>query len=152
MKQSGRALRLCIFVRGNDIWHHKPVYSEIVHRAHRAGLAGATVVRGIEGYGASSRIHTSRLFRVSEDVPVMITITDADDRIRQFLPHLDELLTSGLVVLDDVDIVHYEADDSARKMEHQCTAADHRQSRGRSTGSVQDRRPFAASPTTQPEM
>ena len=67
MKLSGRALRLSIFVGEGDLWHHKPLYAEIVHRARRAGLAGATVLRGIEGFGATSVIHRPHLFRLSDD-------------------------------------------------------------------------------------
>ncbi|HJQ44785.1 MAG TPA: DUF190 domain-containing protein [Amycolatopsis sp.] len=98
------SLRLTIFVGESDSWHHKPLYSEIVHRAHRAGLAGATVIRGIEGYGKASRIHTTHLFRLSEDLPIVITISDEESRIREFLPQLDELDFSGLVILDEAEI------------------------------------------------
>ena len=98
------ALRLTIFVGESDTWHHKPLYSEIVHRAHQAGLAGATVIRGIEGYGKASRIHTTHLFRLSEDLPMVITITDDESLVREFLPRLDELGFSGLVVLDETEI------------------------------------------------
>ena len=111
MKLSGRALRLSIFVGSGDGWHHKPLYAEIVHRAHKEGLAGATVLGGIEGYGASSRIHTSHLLRLSEDLPLLIVIVDSEDRIRQFLPHLDDLTIGGLVILDEVNVVRYLAGD-----------------------------------------
>lgn len=111
MKLSGRALRLSIFIGGDDVWRHKALYSEIVLRAHRAGLAGATVIRGIEGYGASSRIHTAHLFRLSGDLPMLIVIVDAEERVRQFLPQLDELDLSGLVTLDEVHVVRYVAGD-----------------------------------------
>lgn len=107
VKLSGRALRLSIFIGESDTWHHKPLYAEIVHRAHQAGLAGATVVRGIEGYGATSHIHTTHLFRLSEDLPLLIVIVDAEDRIRDFLPQLDELDISGLMILDEVDVIRY---------------------------------------------
>ena len=104
---TGRALRVTVFVGENDIWHHKPLYSEIVHRAHTAGLAGASVFRGIEGFGASSLIHTSRLLSLSEDLPVAIVIVDSEERVRGFLPQLDELVTEGLVTLDDCEVIRY---------------------------------------------
>ncbi|HEU4348483.1 MAG TPA: DUF190 domain-containing protein [Actinoplanes sp.] len=107
MKIEGPAVRLTIFVGEDDIWHHKPLYHEIVHRAHTAGLAGASVLRGIEGYGASSRVHTTRLLSLSQDLPIAIVIVDQDDRIRAFLPQLDELVTEGLVIIDPVEVIRY---------------------------------------------
>ncbi|MER6981016.1 DUF190 domain-containing protein [Streptomyces carpinensis] len=104
---TGGALRVTVFVGENDTWHHKPLYSEIVHRAHAAGLVHASVFRGIEGFGASSLIHTSRLLSMSEDLPVAIMIVDTEDRVRAFLPRLDELVTEGLVVLDDCEVVSW---------------------------------------------
>src|SRR5436189_4774297 len=82
VRLAGRAVRLSIFVGEGDLWHHKPVYAEIVHRAHKAGLAGATVVRGLEGFGASSRIHGPHLFRLSEDLPLLVVIVDTEERIQ----------------------------------------------------------------------
>jgi PII-like signaling protein len=105
---------LTIFVGEGDQWHHKPLFNEIVHRAHKAGLAGASVIRGIEGYGASSRIHTTRLLSLSEDLPVAVIIVDAEDRIRAFLPQLDELITEGLVIIDPVDVIRYVGRGQAR--------------------------------------
>jgi PII-like signaling protein len=103
----GPALRLTILIGEADRWHHRPLYTEIVHRAHAAGLAGASVLRGIEGYGASSRIHTNRLLSLSEDLPIVVVIVDAEERVRAFLPQLDELVTEGLVMVDPVEVVRY---------------------------------------------
>lgn len=107
MRLSGPAQRLTIFVGADDRWHGKPLYTEIVHRAHAAGLAGASVFHGVEGYGASSRIHTSRLLSLSEDLPVAIVIIDSAEHIQGFLPQLDELVTEGLVAIEDVHVVRY---------------------------------------------
>ncbi|MFI5685257.1 DUF190 domain-containing protein [Streptomyces sp. NPDC051636] len=104
---TGSALRVTVFVGENDTYRHKPLYSEIVHRAHAAGLAGASVFRGIEGFGASSLIHTSRLLSLSEDLPVAVVIVDTEERVRAFLPQLDELVTEGLVILDDCEVIRY---------------------------------------------
>jgi PII-like signaling protein len=98
----GPARRLSVYVGEDDTWHGRPLYAEIVHRAHRAGLAGASVFRGTEGFGSSSRVHTSRLLSLSEDLPVVVVIIDMPDRIDAFLPTVDELVREGLVVLDDV--------------------------------------------------
>ncbi len=104
---TGSALRLTVFVGEHDTWHHRPLYAEIVHRAHAACLAGASVFRGIEGFGASSLIHTSRLLSLSEDLPVAIVIVDTEERVRAFLPQLDELVTEGLVTLDHCEVIRY---------------------------------------------
>lgn len=107
MNLQGPAMRLTIFVGESDQWHHRPLYTEIVHRAHAAGLAGASVMRGIEGFGASSLIHTTRILSLGEDLPVAVVIVDAADRIEAFLPQLDELIDEGLVILDPVTVITY---------------------------------------------
>lgn len=110
---TGTALRVTVFIGETDLWHHKPVYSEIVHRAREAGLAGASVFRGIEGFGASTLVHTQRLLSLSEDLPVAVVIVDDEDKIRTFLPQLDELVTEGLVILDDCEVIRYAGRDRA---------------------------------------
>jgi uncharacterized protein len=107
MRLAGTAERLSIFIGEADQYHYKPLYTEIVHRAHRAGLAGATVFRGFEGYGASNAIHTTRILSLSADLPIMIVIVDTSELIEAFLPQLDELITEGLVLRERVDIVKY---------------------------------------------
>lgn len=107
MRLHGPALRLTVFVGETDQYHRRPLYNEIVQRAHKAGLAGATVVRGIEGYGASTHIHTSRILSLAEDLPLVIVIVDDADRVRAFLPQLDEIVEEGLVMIDEVEVIKY---------------------------------------------
>jgi PII-like signaling protein len=101
----GRLVR--IYVGESDTWHGKPLYQAIVERARAEGLAGATAVRGIEGFGASSRLHTSRIMRLSEDLPVLIEIADTAERVERLLPILDEMVAEGLVTLERVQIIAY---------------------------------------------
>lgn len=110
---SGTATRLTILIKESDQWHHRPLYTEIVHRAHRAGLAGASVFHGIEGYGRSSHIHTNRIPSLTEDLPCAVIIVDDEQRIREFLPQVDEMVTEGLVTLDPVEVVKYVSRDEA---------------------------------------
>jgi PII-like signaling protein len=107
VRLAGPAVRLTIFIGENDRWHHRPLFTEIVHRAHAAGLAGASVLRGVEGFGASSRIHTARLLSLSEDLPIVIVIVDTEEKVRGFLPQLDELVAEGLVMIDPVEVFRY---------------------------------------------
>lgn len=104
---SGPALRLTVLIGESDRLHHRPLYSEIVHRAREAGLAGASVFRGIEGFGASSLVHTTRLLSLSEDLPVAVVIVDEEERVRAFLPQLDGMVAEGLVLLDRCEVVTY---------------------------------------------
>jgi uncharacterized protein len=107
MTLTGTALRMTVFISENAQFHHRPLYTEIVHRAHAAGLAGATVLRGAEGFGASSRIHTSRILSLSEDLPALVLIVDSPEKIRAFLPEIEELVIEGLIILDEVEVVRY---------------------------------------------
>lgn len=107
MRLHGPAQRLTILIGESDQYRHRPLYTEIVHRARAMGLAGASVFRGIEGFGASSIIHTSRLLSLSEDLPVAVVIVDVPEKITAFLAELDELVTEGLVVVDPVEVYRY---------------------------------------------
>jgi PII-like signaling protein len=104
----GTARRLTILVDEGDKAPHgtKPLYVEIVHRAHEAGLAGASVFHGIEGYGASKQVHVNKLLSLSADLPVAIVIVDVPERIDAFLPVVKTLVTDGLVTVDDVRAIH----------------------------------------------
>ena len=104
---SGHALRLTIIVGEDEVFAHRPVYSEIVILARESGLAGATVVRGIESFGRRSIVHTSRLVSLSNDLPVVITIIDEDAKVRAFLPKVTELVKGGIVTLEDVAVLRY---------------------------------------------
>ncbi|MFB7472643.1 DUF190 domain-containing protein [Kitasatospora sp. NPDC056184] len=103
----GPALRLTVLVGENDRCHHRPLYSEIVHRARAAGLAGASVFRGVEGFGASSMVHTARLLSLSEDLPVAVVVVDTEERVRAFLPELAGLAVEGLVTLERCEVLRY---------------------------------------------
>jgi uncharacterized protein len=107
MKLEGQQQRLTIYIGESDRHGHTPLATEIVHRAHAAGMAGASVFRGVEGYGASNHIHTTRILSLSDDLPIAIVIVDEPDSIAAFLPQLDELISEGLVVLEDIEVVKY---------------------------------------------
>ena len=114
MRLQGPAKRLTIFIGESDRHKHRSLCTEIVHRAHAAGLAGASVFHGVEGFGASSQVHTARLVSLSEDLPVAIVIVDDAERIERFALGLDELIDEGLVVIDDVEVVRYVGRHEAR--------------------------------------
>jgi PII-like signaling protein len=112
VKIEGDGLLLRIFVGESDTWHGKPLYEEIVRLVRERGLAGATVLRGIEGFGAHSRLHTSRILRLSEDLPVVIEIVDEAESVNGVLPLLDEMIGEGLITLERVHVVAYRGPDS----------------------------------------
>jgi uncharacterized protein len=107
MWSRGPAQRLSVFIGESDRYRHHSLSSEIVQRARRAGLAGCSVFRGVEGFGASQRLHTAHVLSLSEDLPIAIIIVDTTDQIRAFLPQLDELISGGLVIVEDVEVVRY---------------------------------------------
>ena len=103
--QTAKLLR--IFIGENDRHGHQPLYEALVLKAREMHLAGATVLRGPLGYGASSRMHTAKILRLSMDLPIVIEIVDHPDKIEAFLPLLKEMLQGGLVTLETVEVVHY---------------------------------------------
>lgn len=105
LEGEGKLLRL--FIGESDRWQGKPLYQAIVERVRAEGLAGATVLRGIEGFGADSHLHTSRILRLSEDLPVVIEIVDTPERIDRVVPILDEMVTEGMLTLESVQVVSY---------------------------------------------
>lgn len=107
MQIEGKGKALAVFVGESDHWRGKPLYAAIVERARAAGMAGATVTKGSMGFGANSRIHTAAIVRLSEDLPVVITLVDSSERIAAFLPVLHEMVDEGLVATWDVDIEIY---------------------------------------------
>jgi uncharacterized protein len=107
VKLSGHTLRLSIFIGEGDTWHHRSRYAKIERRADQAGPAEAALIREIEGSGESFHANAFRTFRSSSDLPLLIVIIDAEDRVRAFLPQLDELGLSGLITLDKVDVISY---------------------------------------------
>ncbi|MBI3611214.1 MAG: DUF190 domain-containing protein [Nitrospirae bacterium] len=107
MKLPSEAELLRIFIGESDKHNGRPLYELIVEAARRRGMAGATVLRGLLGFGAHSRIHTAKILRLSEDLPVVIEIVDKPERIETFLPELDELMQEGLVTLEKVRVIAY---------------------------------------------
>ncbi|RIH88303.1 hypothetical protein Mterra_01008 [Calidithermus terrae] len=107
MRLEGEAKLLRVFIGESDKWQGRPLYEAIVLEAKRHGLAGATVFKGVMGFGAHSRIHSAKLLQLSEDLPLMIEIVDSDEKIRAFLPVLDAMVREGLVTLERVEVIRY---------------------------------------------
>ena len=103
--KKGQLLR--IFIGERNRYDGRPLYEWIVMEAKRAGLAGATVLRGIMGFGANSRIHTSKILRLSEDLPIIIEIVDTHEKLTQFLAHIDKAIGEGLATLEKADVQFY---------------------------------------------
>ena len=106
--QDGYLLR--IFLGESDRWHGRPLYEAIVMKARELHLAGATVLRGPMGFGAHSRLHTAKILRLSEDLPIVIEIVDGKEKIDELLPHISEMVQEGLVTLERVQVIKDRAD------------------------------------------
>ena len=112
MRIEGPARRVTVYIGESDRFEGKPLFEAIVETLRREGCAGATVLRGIEGFGRASRIHTASILRLSEDLPVVIEWVDAAERVERVLPLLSGMVEGGLVTLEDVEIVKYAAPES----------------------------------------
>lgn len=109
MRLEGAGKLLRIFIGESDRHGGQPLYTAIVEAARRSGLSGATVFKGIEGFGGHSVVHAARIFDLSTDLPVLIEIVDSEERVRAFMPQLDEMVREGLVTLESVEIIHYKS-------------------------------------------
>lgn len=107
MKLPKEAKLLRVFIGESDLYRHRPLYEVIVEMARQRGMAGATVMRGILGFGANSLIHTAKVLRISEDLPVIVEIVDTEDKIKDFLPELDTMIGEGLVTLEKAEVIVY---------------------------------------------
>jgi PII-like signaling protein len=101
------AVLLRILIGENDRWHHQPLHEAIVMKARQMHLGGATVTRGVMGYGKSSRLHTSKILRLSLDLPIVIEIVDSEEKIQEFLPIIDPMMTGGLITLEKIKCLQY---------------------------------------------
>ncbi len=114
MKLEGEGQLLRIFIGENDHWHGRPLYEAITLKAREMGLAGATVYRGMMGFGADSRMHTSKVLRLSEDLPIVIEIVDKPEQIQAILPILDQMVTEGMITVEPVHILAYRHNDTQK--------------------------------------
>ncbi len=103
----GKLLR--IFIGEADKWEGKPLYEEIVLLAKKSGMAGATAIKGFMGFGCKSHMHTMKLLRLSEDLPIVIEIVDSEEKINQFIPQLDVMVKEGLITLEKANVIMYRA-------------------------------------------
>lgn len=106
---SGEQVMVRVFIGESDRWHHQPLATALLERLRKEHFAGATVFHGVAGFGAHSVLHTSRILRLSEDLPVVIEIVDSQEHIDRLLPILDEMVTEGLVTLEKVRVLKYAA-------------------------------------------
>lgn len=107
MKLPGEAEILRIFIGESDKFEGKPLYQAIVEESRKRGMAGATVLKGSLGFGVHSRLHTAKVLRLSEDLPVVVEIVDSPERIADFLPDLDKMVTEGLITIEKVRVIAY---------------------------------------------
>ncbi len=105
----GERLLMRIHIGESDKWHGRPLYEAIVELLRREGFSGATVLRGVAGFGSASRIHTDKILRLSQDLPIVIEVVESEDRIEKLLPQLDQMVGGGLITLEKVRVILYRA-------------------------------------------
>ena len=108
-KLEGEQTLMRVFIGESDRYGHHPLYEAIVLKARERGLAGATVLRGVMGFGKHSVLHTAKILRLSEDLPMIVEIVDSVEKVEGFLPVLNEMIKDGLVTLEPIRVLHYEA-------------------------------------------
>lgn len=113
LPSEGKLLR--IFVSEADRWHGMPLYEEIIRLAKNMKMAGATAIKGFVGFGCKSHMHTAKLLELSEDLPIIIEMVDSEEKINQFIPHIDEMVKEGLVTLEKANVIMYRANSSEKK-------------------------------------
>ena len=122
MKIEGTGLLARIYIGESDTWHGRPLYEAIVHLLRKRGLAGATVLRGIEGFGAKQHLHWTRILSLSSDLPVLIEVVDQEDRVRAVLPELDAMVGEGLITLERVEVITYRGSAATSRREDEAGA------------------------------
>ncbi|RMH73169.1 MAG: DUF190 domain-containing protein [Gemmatimonadetes bacterium] len=107
MIHADHEILLRIFISETDTYHKKPLYEQIVIKAHELGIAGATVLRGLMGYGAGSRIHSAKVLRLSDDLPVVVELVDVEEKLNPLIPFLNDVVTEGLITMEKVTVIKY---------------------------------------------
>lgn len=107
MKLAGRAKMLRIYFGEDDKWNDKPLYRAIVEKCRELDIAGATVLRGIAGYGASTLIHRAHVLSFSHDAPVMVSVVDSEEKVQKLIPFLDQVVDQGLIAMSEVEVIKY---------------------------------------------
>ena len=113
MPSDGKLLR--IFIEESDKWQGKPLYQEIIRMAREKKMAGATAIKGFAGFGCKSHMHTAKLLRLSEDLPVIIEIVDSDEKVSEFIGNLDEIIQEGLITTEKINVIMYRAGNTSKE-------------------------------------
>jgi PII-like signaling protein len=107
MNYQGNGQRVRVYIDENDQWHGAPLYAAIVQEARKRGMAGATVARGVMGYGAHAVIHEPHVFQITSSLPIVVEMVDTNEKVRQFLPVLESMVKEGMIAISDVEMIVY---------------------------------------------